>query len=103
GLNLKPLPTNLTDLPADIAYTMTTTGRKVPYIVRVETGTINRGIYQFAVLSDPRTEAQVGPLAPPSEWNKRLLYSFGPGCGPGWRQGANLGVAGGVISDAVVG
>src|SRR5580692_9271306 len=40
GLN--PLP-NLKTLPADVAWTTTSTGQKVPYVVRIETGTINRG------------------------------------------------------------
>src|SRR5438445_5121540 len=38
--------------PADLATT-TIAGRTVPYIVRVERGTINRGIYDIAVLFDP--------------------------------------------------
>jgi len=101
-LNVKPL-TDLTTLPADVAYTTTTTGDKVPFVVRVETGTINRGIYQIVVLSDPTKESQIGPLNPPKEWNKRLMYSFGPGCPGGWlKQGANLGV-GSMVSEAVVG
>ena len=40
--------------PADsVAMTTTTAGLTVPYIVRVERGTINRGIYDIAVLFDP--------------------------------------------------
>ena len=39
--------------PADIAETTTSTGAKVPYIVRVESGTINRAIYRIAILDDP--------------------------------------------------
>jgi len=103
ALNLKPL-TDRTTLPTDVAYTTTTTGDKVPFIVRVETGTINRGIYQFVVLSDPTKESNVGPLNPPKEWNKRLLYSFGPGCVGGWnKQGTSIGAGGGVINENVVG
>jgi hypothetical protein len=99
--NLKSLP-SLTTLPPDVAWTTTTTGDKVPYIVRVETGTINRAIYQIAVLYDP-TEGTPGPLAPPRAWNKRLLYSFGGGCVGGWfKQGMSIGV-GNIISDTVVG
>jgi hypothetical protein len=88
-------------LPPDIAWTTTTTGRKVPYIVRVETGTINRGIYQTAVLHDPTTESDPGPLTPPKAWNRRLLYSFGGGCTGGWyRQGGSLNS---LINDNIVG
>jgi hypothetical protein len=103
GINLKPLP-SLTALPEDVAWTTTTKGEKVPYVVRVETGTIDRSIYEIAVLHDPTKEGQPGPFAPPKEWNQRLLYSFGGGCPGGWyRQGSMLGFMNGVISDAVVG
>jgi hypothetical protein len=99
---MKPM-TNLKKLPADLAWTTTTTGMKVPYIVRVETGTINRGIYEFAVLNDPTKEPEPGPFAPPAAWNKRLLYSFGGGCVTGWnRQGVSIGY-GSVINDDIVG
>ncbi len=102
GINLKPLP-SLTALPPDVAWTTTTTGEKVPYVVRVETGRINRAIYQFAVLHDPTT-GEPGPMAPPKNWNGRLLYSFGGGCLGGWfKQGTSLGLGRGLISDAVVG
>ncbi len=102
GINLKPLP-SLMVLPADVAWTTTTKGEKVPYVVRVETGTINRAIYQFAVLHDPTT-GEPGPMAPPKSWNGRLVYSFGGGCLGGWfKQGKTLGLGNGVIGDAVVG
>ena len=91
ALNLKPL-TDLKKLPADVAMTTTTAGKTVPYVVRVETGTVNRSIYQFAVLSEPTKEAAPDPLAPPAAWNGRLIFGFGGGCVNGWyRQGANLG------------
>src|SRR5262249_52644775 len=55
-----PAPTNncfkpytVGSTPADLAMTTTTTGLTVPYIVRVERGTMNRGIYDIAVLFDP--------------------------------------------------
>jgi hypothetical protein len=89
----KPLPASR---PADIATTTTTTGQKIPYIVRVETGTVNRSIYQFAVLHDP-----ADPLTPLKSWNRRLLYTFGGGCTGGWfRQGANMP---NVLNDDIVG
>ena len=99
---MKPM-LNLKKLPPDVAYTTTTAGMKVPYIVRIETGTINRGIYEFAVLSDPSKEPELGPFAPPAAWNKRLLYSFGGGCVTGWyRQGVSIG-NGSVVNDDIVG
>src|SRR6516162_11565613 len=69
----QPLP-NLTSYPADLAQTTTTEGKTIPYIVRVETGTINRAIYETAVLHDPTTEATPTPFKPPAAWNHRLVY-----------------------------
>ncbi|MCX4850494.1 DUF6351 family protein [Streptomyces sp. NBC_00893] len=75
--------------PADLATATTSTGNKVPYIVRVETGTINRGIYETAVLHDPQSAAP-DPLQPGPGWNGRLVYGFGGGCNGGWYvQGRN--------------
>jgi hypothetical protein len=75
----QPLP-GLTSYPADLAKTNTTEGKSVPYIVRVETGTINRAIYETAVLHDPTTEAAPTPFKPPAAWNRRLVYTLGGGC-----------------------
>jgi hypothetical protein len=59
--------------PADLATT-------TPYIVRVERGTLNRGIYDIAVLYDPTQIGSDGwkSTAPPTTWNRKLLYVFGP-------------------------
>jgi hypothetical protein len=97
---LNPLSTVAT-LPSDVAYTTTSTGEKVPYIVRIETGTINRGIYQTAILHDPTTESDPSPHMPPKGWNGRLIYSFGGGCTGGWyRQGSSLNP---LVNDNIVG
>src|SRR5215831_7667605 len=61
--------------PSDLAMTTTDTGVTVPYIVRVERGTINRGIFDIAVLFDPTTDWK--PYAPQPGWNGKLLYSYG--------------------------
>jgi hypothetical protein len=98
----KPFP-SLTALPADVAYTTTSTGRKAPYIVRVETGTINRAIYQIAMLHDPTSEPEPSAAAPPKSWNQRLVYTFGGGCTGGWfKQGTSIGLAGGLIDDSTM-
>jgi hypothetical protein len=97
GGALKVLPST-TQLPSDVAMTTTTAGVTVPFVVRVETGTVDRGIYQSAVLHDPTTEAAPTPLAPPKGWNRRLIAIEGFGCPGGWYvQGAaqgNLALAG---------
>lgn len=83
-----PLPSGAA--PADVATTMTSEGKSVPYIVRVETGTIDRAIYQTAVLADPAHNPT--PFAPPAAWNRKLVYTFGGGCTGGWYiQGASAG------------
>jgi hypothetical protein len=88
----KPLPAGAA-LPADVAKTTTTAGRTVNFIVRVETGTMNRGIYQNAILHDPTVDPEPTPFTPPQGWNRRLLAMHGSGCPGGWYiQGARMGV-----------
>jgi hypothetical protein len=93
----KPLPTT-TSLPADVATTTTVAGVTMPYVVRLETGTLNRGIYQTAVLHDPTKESAPTAFAPPKGWNKKLIAVQGAGCPGGWYiQGGvegNLNLAG---------
>ncbi len=60
--------------PADLATTTTSDGRTVPYIVRVDSGVINRAIYQFAVLDD-------------GGWNRKVVVSFGGSSGTQYIQG----------------
>lgn len=68
---------------ATIATTTTDEGKQVPYIVREETGTQNRGIYAVAVLFDPQTEPETPtPWSPPTAWNRKVLWVFGGGGGP---------------------
>jgi hypothetical protein len=96
----KPMPD--TGYPGDLATTVTSEGKTVPYIVRVETGTIDRGIYQTAILHDPRKEAAPTPFSPPAAWNHRLVYTFGGGCVGGWYiQGRTLG-NGGILEDLML-
>ncbi len=100
---LKPLP-NLTALPSDVAWTTISTGEKVPYVVRIETGTVNRSIYQIAMLYDPTQGPQPDAFSPPKGWNRRLLYSFGGGCAGGsLKQGTSIGYNGGIVKEAIVG
>lgn len=92
GGAFKPLP-SIATLPADVAMTTTTRGVTVPFVVRVETGTMNRGIYQNVILHDPTSDPAPTPFSPPKGWNKRLIAGHGSGCPGGWYiQGAALGV-----------
>ena len=88
-----PLPST-TSLPADVAMTTTTDGVTVPFIVRVETGTMDRGIYQNAILFDPTSDKAPSATTPPKGWNHRLIGVHGSGCPGGWYiQGAREGVS----------
>ncbi|MEX0739447.1 MAG: DUF6351 family protein [Pseudohongiella sp.] len=82
----------------DIMLTETSTGEEVPFIVRVETGTINRAIYQIAMLHDPASAAP-SALTANAAWNQRLLYTFGGGCESGYFQGTSTG---GVLRESVL-
>jgi len=96
---LKPLP-NSRERPADLATTTTIVGTNVPYIVRFETGAINRAIYQIAMLHDPATDPDPDAWTPSPGWNGRLIYTFGGGCVNGWyRQGSRTG---GVTDDVML-
>jgi hypothetical protein len=93
GGALKPM-TSTASLPADVATTTTTAGTTVAFVVRVETGTMDRGIYQNAVLHDPTKDAAPTPLTPPKGWNRKLIANHGSGCVGGWYiQGAAEGVS----------
>src|SRR5713226_5465872 len=83
-----PAPTNncfkpytVGTAPADLATTTTTAGVTVPYIVRVERGTLNRGIYDIAVLFDPTRATPWTALAPQPQWNGKVVYTFGASTG----------------------
>jgi hypothetical protein len=95
---LVALPSTAAPLPTNVSSTTTVGGKSVPFVVRVETSTVDRGIYQSAVLHDPTTESAPTPLAAPKAWNKRLIAVEGFGCPGGWyiQGGAqgNLAIAG---------
>jgi hypothetical protein len=71
--------------PSAIATTTTDQGRTVAYVVRQETGTLNRTIYRITVLFDPARPWT--PWAPQPTWNGMVLYLFGAGAGTQYVQG----------------
>jgi hypothetical protein len=103
--------------PSDLVNTTTNDGKTVPYIVRVESGTINRSIYRIAILDDPKPAVAASaapsgqalirpvslessnPAADSSEWragagwNRKLAVSFGGGAGTQYNQGVNQATA----------
>ncbi len=98
--DLRPLE-QLDVLPDDVSEITTLEGVTVPHVVRVETGTINRAIYETAMLHNPVDEPDPDPWTPSHGWNGRLVYSFGGGCRTGWySQGDNTG---GVLDEFILG
>ena len=104
--------------PADLVNTTTNDGKTVPYIVRVDSGTINRSIYRIAILDDPKPSVAAAPppqgrafttrpeppsnstapeatppWAPGPGWNRKLAVSFGGGAGTQYNQGVNQATA----------
>ncbi len=93
----KPLVDRTAPLPADVVSTTTSDGRTVPFVVRVQTGTANRAVYESAILHDP-TQPDPDPWTRSPGWNGKLVYTHGGGCRGGWY---HQGVAtGGVLQDA---
>lgn len=65
--------------PNDVATTRTDEGKTVPYILRVEEGTLDRSIYKVMVLADPKKPWT--PTNPQRAWDRKLFVAFGGGCG----------------------
>ncbi|RYX90102.1 MAG: hypothetical protein EOO28_30655 [Comamonadaceae bacterium] len=70
--------------PADMSTTVTDAGKTVSFIVRVERGTMNRGIYDIVALFDPTKPWTA--VAPQAQWNGKLIYTFGASTGQVRRQ-----------------
>lgn len=84
--------------PEDLGTITLATGEVLPYIVRVETGTVNRAIYEIAMLHQSPQE-QVDPWNRSSSWNGKLVYTHGGGCRSGWYQQGNR--TGGVMREGL--
>jgi len=80
--------------PTDVAMTVTSDGRRVPYIVRREVGTINRAVYDIQFLQDPGEPLPTAWTYPTAGWNGRLVYLVDGGCGAGYHQGTLVGPVG---------
>lgn len=74
--------------PEDMGEIIGPDGNAMAYIVRVETGTVNRAIYEIAMLHDP-ADGEVGPWNRSPHWNGKLVYTHGGGCRGGWFQQGN--------------
>lgn len=78
------LPYDPAQPATDVTTTTTDEGHVVPYIIRVEKGTLNRSIYHLAVLADPTKPWT--PWQPQQGWNGKLFVPFGGGCGTQYGQ-----------------
>jgi hypothetical protein len=83
--------------PADVATTTTNEGTTVPFIVRVETGNLNRDEYRFAVLWDPAQPFE--PWAPQPGFNRKLVIYHGASCHTDYQMAS----APDVLNDAILG
>lgn len=84
----KPLPLEAeTSPPADMGLITVVGQVEAPYIVRVETGTVNRAIYEIAMLHNPLNGSRfLDPWNRSPNWNDKLVYTHGGGCRAGWHQ-----------------
>ena len=78
-------------IPADVK-SIDVGARSVPFMIRTESGTINRAVYWISVL-DP-TPSSNGWEGVSDGWNENLVYRFGGGCGTTFSQGDALVSAG---------
>jgi hypothetical protein len=87
----KPLTDLSAPRPSDLVTATTNERKTVPYIVRVDSGTINRTIYRIAILDDPKPGASQWTSGP--GWNRKLAVGFGGGAGTQYNQGVNQATA----------
>lgn len=85
-------PKGTTSYPADLARTTNSLGVKVPFVVRMETGSANRAVVQTSMLHDPLSEPAPTPVKRTAGWNGRAIFTLGGGCAGGWyRSGSTTG------------
>jgi hypothetical protein len=72
--------------PSDVATTKTDSGKTVPFIVRLETGTLDRDEYRIAALFDPSKPS--APWATQEGLNHRLVIFHGFSCDTQYMQAA---------------
>ncbi|MDH5392076.1 MAG: DUF6351 family protein [Gammaproteobacteria bacterium] len=74
------------DRPADLAY-ISRNQTQLPFIVRLERGTLNRFIYSIAMLAPFEESLHSPQQLNNSAWNGKLVYKFQGGIGIGHYQG----------------
>lgn len=95
-----PYPTDeRSAVPTEVASAVTLESTEIPVIVRVETGTVNRAIYEIAIPHDP-AEPEPDPWTRSAGWNGKLVYTHGGGCRAGWYQQGDR--TGGVLREGLL-
>ncbi|NHZ33916.1 DUF6351 family protein [Massilia rubra] len=91
GEGFKPFDaaTDYATPPADLK-TVTLHGASVPYVVRVEAGTINRFVYTIAMLAPVAQGQGAAPGFDSASWNRKLVYWLRGGVGLGHQQGTAI-------------
>jgi hypothetical protein len=74
--------------PTAVQTVTTDSGKTVPFIVQRVTGTVDRGIYQLAVLVDPLKPIE--PWSTDQPWSHKLFYTYGGACGTDHTQRAPM-------------
>jgi hypothetical protein len=87
--------------PTDVATTTTDQGVKVPFIVRVETGYMDRDQYQITVLYQPGKPWST--FVPQSQWDHKLLILHGASCGDDREAGTAPATTGDKAGDYALG
>lgn len=81
--------------PPDVATTTTDQGKTVPFIIRIETGYLDRDQYSIAVLYDPAKPWTA--WKPQPQWNHKLLITHGASCGIDHQSGSAPSVTGDTV------
>ncbi len=72
--------------PADVER-ITVGGKTIPFVVRLERGTVDRFIYSIAMLAPYRESLDSPARLDERAWNRKLVYSFQGGVAIGHTQG----------------
>ncbi len=94
-------PYDPNDPPSDVATTTTDQGVTVPFIVRVETGYIDRDQYQIATLFQPGKPWST--FDPQPQFNHKLLILHGFGCAVEYQTGTAPATTGDPAGDYALG
>ncbi len=90
--------------PDDIADTGVG-GNRVPAILRIENGVINRSAYWIEFLFDPAKDTLPSPVDQTTApgWNGKLVYAFGGGVQAAYHMGVRSGLSGNLVGASIMG